>query len=607
MAAPTTGARGGRGSTRRRAPRRGTPRRAVHHRRVAITSGAILVVFGIYAGRLVELQAIDADALAATALEQRLIDHALPALRGDIIDRDGALLATTDPRVTITADQTLVAGYVDRDDKRKAGPRALAARLAPVIGADVAVIAATLTGDARYTVVARDITPEVWRQVAALRLQGIFSERTTVRDYPAGRVAANVVGFVGSDGAGLAGVELGHDSHLSGVDGWAQYERSGESRGYREIPGGAATGQDPVDGDDVTLTLDRDLQWQAEQAASRAVAASGAQSASVIAMTVTGDVLAMADVPGYDPNDVDRAVEANLGNRAINDVFEPGSTSKVITIAGALQDGLAVPTTPFTVPDRIDRGGRTFNDSHSHPPQQLTLTGVLAESSNTGTIMSTEQMTPQRLHEWFAAFGYGRVSGIGLPGESAGLLPPAADWSASQQYTVRFGQGVSVTALQMASVFQTIANDGVRVPPRMVVGTTTPDGSFTPTPTRQAEPVLAADTAVKLQRMLESAVSDEGTGSAAVVPGYRVAGKTGTAQRYDESCGGYCGYTASFVGFAPAEDPQIIVAVAVQDPTRGIYGGTTAAPVFKSVMTAALADLRVAPSVSPPELYPVSW
>jgi cell division protein FtsI (penicillin-binding protein 3) len=269
---------------------------------------------------------------------------------------------------------------------------------------------------------------------------------------------------------------------------------------------------------------------------------------------------------------------------------------------------VVAPTTPFEVADTIVRGGSRFKDSHPHPVQRLTVAGVLAESSNVGTILTGEALSNEQLHAWFRQFGYGRPSGLGLPGESPGMLAEPASWSGSQRYTVMFGQGVSVNAVQIASVFQTVANDGVRVEPSVVVGTRDGDGTLSPRPTGQAERILTAETAATVRSMLESAVSGEnGTGENAVVPGYRVAGKTGTAQRYSEACGGYCGYTASFIGYAPAEAPEIVVAVIVQDPRTAIFGGSTAAPVFQKIMSAALAAEGVPASAVVHEPFPLTW
>ena len=569
----------------------------------------VCVVASLYAGKLFQIQALESTALAQQALEQRMRTSTLLAHRGDVLDRDGEVLASTVELRVITVDQTLVATYVDPDDPRRAGPRAAAAALAPVLGVDVQTLTEGLDGDRRFAYLVRGIEPEVWRQVAELRVVGVFSEQASRRTYPSGQVAGGVMGFVGDDGHGLAGLEMSLDDRLSGEDGFLRYEVSGESRAARPIPGGATEEQDPVDGADVVLSLDRDLQWMAEDALVEAVRASGAQSATAIAMRVdTGELLVMANAPGFDPNDPGAATAEDRGNRAATEIFEPGSTSKVITVAAALEEGVVAPTTPFEVPDTIARGGGRFKDSSPHPVLRLTTAGVLAESSNVGTIMTGEAMSNEKLHAWFGAFGYGKPTGLGLPGESPGLLADPATWSGSQRYTVMFGQGVSTNAVQMASVFQTIANDGVRVEPSVVVGTRDGDGTLTPRPTGQAERIIGPETAATVRSMLESAVSGEiGTGENAVIPGYRVAGKTGTAQRYDEACGGYCGYTASFIGFAPAEAPEIVVAVAVQDPKSGIFGGSTAAPVFQKIMSAALAAEGVPASTAAHEPFPLFW
>uniref|UniRef100_UPI0030197EA4 peptidoglycan D,D-transpeptidase FtsI family protein n=1 Tax=Aquipuribacter sp. SD81 TaxID=3127703 RepID=UPI0030197EA4 len=591
-----------------RGPRPG-PRPGRSAVRLRVVLLVVCVVASIYAGRLFEIQGVQSSVLAADALELRLRSTPLLAHRGDVVDRDGAVLATTVERRHITVDQTLVADYVDPEDPRLGGPRAAAARLAPLLGADVADLTERLDGDRRFAYVAKDVEPQVWREVAALRITGLFSEQASRRTYPSGAVAGGLLGFVGDEGHGLGGLELLLEDELAGTDGTLRYEVSGESRSARPIPGGVTETVEPVDGSDVVLTLDRDLQYIAEQALAEVVSTSGAQSATAVAGRVgTGELLVLANAPSMDPNDPAAADAADRGNRAVGEVFEPGSTSKVITVAAALEEGVVSPHSRFEVADTIARGGTRFKDSHPHALQRLTTAGVLAESSNVGTIQAGEAMTNEQLHAWFEAFGYGRATGLGLPGESPGLLADPADWSGSQRYTVMFGQGVSVNSVQIASVFQTIANGGVRVTPSVVAGTRDPDGTLVPRATGQAERVLSEETAAAMTTMLESAVSGEtGTGSNAAVPGYRVAGKTGTAQRYDAKCGGYCGYTASFVGFAPAEDPQVFLAVMVQDPSRGKYGGQLAAPVFRTVMGAALASEGVPPSTGEPAPYDLTW
>ncbi|MFC3690330.1 peptidoglycan D,D-transpeptidase FtsI family protein [Aquipuribacter hungaricus] len=602
---PGDGSGRGDGATRlRRGPRTGrTPVRL----RLALV--VVCVVCSLYAGKLFQIQALEGSALAQQALDQRLRSSPLLAHRGDVLDREGQVLASTVELRHVTVDQTLVATYVDPDDPRRAGPRAAAARLAPVLGVDARTLTESLDGDKRFAYLVKDIQPEVWREVAALRIVGIFSEQASRRTYPAGPVAGGVMGFVGEEGHGLSGLEMSLDTQLSGEDGYLRYEVSGESRSARPIPGGATEEKEPVDGDDVVLSLDRDLQWMAEDALTEAVRASGAESATAIAMRVdTGELLVMANAPGFDPNDPGAAAAEDRGNRAVGEIFEPGSTSKVITVAAALEEGVVAPTTPFEVADTIVRGGSRFKDSHPHAVEHLTVAGVMAESSNVGTILTGEALSNEKLHAWFGAFGYGEPTGLGLPGESPGLLADPATWSGSQRYTVMFGQGVSVNAVQIASVFQTIANGGVRVEPSVVVGTRDGDGTLTPRPTGEAEQVLSPETAAAVSSMLESAVTGEnGTGENAVVPGYRVAGKTGTAQRYTEECGGYCGYTASFIGYAPAEAPEIVVAVMVQDPKSGIFGGSTAAPVFQKIMSTALAAEGVPASTGVHAPYPLFW
>ncbi len=589
-------------------PRGRSPRTGRTSLRLRVALVVVCVVCSLYAGKLFQIQGLESTALAQEALESRTRTSDLPAHRGDVVDRNGQVLASTVEKRHITADQTLIATYVDPDDPRRAGPRAAAARLAPVLGLDVETLTERLDGDARFAYVAKDIAPEVYRKVLELRIGGLLSEQASRRTYPAGPVSGGVVGFVGDEGDGLAGLELSLDEQLSGEDGYLRYEVSGESRAARPIPGGATEEKPPVDGSDVVISLDRDLQWMAEDALAQAVKASGAESATVVAMRVdTGELLVMANAPGFDPNDPSSADSTNRGNRAVTETFEPGSTSKVITIAAGLEEGLLAPETPFTVADTIARGGGRFKDSHAHAEERLTTAGILAESSNVGTILAGEAMTNEQMHAWFEAFGYGQPTGLGLPGESPGILAEPSTWSGSQRYTVMFGQGVSVNAVQIASVFQTIANDGVRVEPSVLVGTRDGDGDLVPEPTGESERVLSSETAAAVRSMLESATGEGGTGENAVVPGYRIAGKTGTAQRYDAECGGYCGYTASFIGFAPAEAPEIVVAVSVQDPKSGIFGGSTAAPVFQKIMSAALAAEGVPSSDEAPTPYPLTW
>jgi cell division protein FtsI (penicillin-binding protein 3) len=445
------------------------------------------------------------------------------------------------------------------------------------------------------------VTPDVWKQVAALQLPGIFSEDTTQRVYPDGSLAASVVGFVGRDGNGLGGIELGDESLLAGVDGSDTYEAAA---GGHEIPTASSQEKAAVDGSTIRLTIDRDIQWMAEQELARQVKAARAESGTVVVMDPrTGAILALATEPTFDPTDPGAADVADRGNRALSDVYEPGSTSKIMTVSAALEEKKVTPNTVITVPNSIMRGGRLFHDDVSHSTWHLTVTGVLAKSSNIGAIQIGESIGRNALYDYLQKFGIGEPTGLGFPGESRGILTSPAKWSAAQFATVSFGQGLSLNAVQAASVYATIANNGVRVEPTLVAGTVNPAGTFTSSPAPTQTRVVSAQTAATVRAMLESVVSDDGTAPKAKIPGYRVAGKTGTANRVDPMTGRYHGYTASFIGFAPADDPRLVVAVTLQNPLNGHFGGQLAAPVFKSVMSFALQTLAVPPTgTRPPHL-----
>lgn len=313
-----------------------------------------------------------------------------------------------------------------------------------------------------------------------------------------------------------------------------------------------------------------------------------------------GQILAMATAPTFDPATYYKARPADLGDRVVQEGFEPGSTSKVITAAAAMEAGNVTPSTPFTVPDHVRRFDRTFNDSESHAPEHLTFGGVLARSSNVGTILASERITSTELYQYMRAFGYGEKTGVGLPGESPGILKPVNQWWGTDRYSIAFGQSVSVNALQTASVYATIANGGVRVTPNLIAGTTDEKGAFTPSARPPSRRVIKQSTAGELTRMLEGVTTKDGTAPLAQIPGYRVAGKTGTAQKVNPRCGCYTGggYTSTFVGFAPADSPQLVVEVVLQKPQKGYYGGQVAAPVFKNVMSFALQSRRIPPTGS---------
>ncbi len=578
--------------------------------------------------RLLQVQAVDAGTYAAKAEQNRYVVHTLPAERGGITDRNGVALASTVDAYDITADPTM---FTREQLKVGDGPEQAAALLAPIIGEDQGDLVDVLrpkNKELRYVRLARRQTPQVWNQIKDLKtaltkkaetdksvvnvLAGVFADPSSKRVYPGGDLAAGILGWVGADGKGGGGLERKLNETLAGKDGKIRYAQSGG----RQVPTAGSTETPAVPGSDVELTIDRDIQWAAQHAISRQVEESKADGGYVIVQdTATGEILAMANSPGFDPGDLAHADPDALGNAALQDAFEPGSTAKVMSMAAVLEEKAATPMTHLTIPNRLKRGDRLFKDDIDHPTWYLTLNGVLAKSSNIGTIMATGELGKTQeeankvLHSYLRKFGLGGYSGLGFPGETKGILAPPDQWSTSQQYTIPFGQGVSVNALQAASVYSTIANGGVRVEPTLVRGTKEEDGRFTPAPEPKKTRVISEKTAKTLSQMLESVVDDEeGTGTKARIPGYRVAGKTGTANRVDPATGMYKGYTSSFAGFAPADKPRVTVYCAIQNATEGSYfGGQICGPIYKQVMEFALKTLQVPPTGADPANLPVTF
>ncbi|WP_407342431.1 peptidoglycan D,D-transpeptidase FtsI family protein [Pengzhenrongella phosphoraccumulans] len=565
----------------------------------------VLVVLVVFAGRLVYVQGLRGQAVAAEALSERMSTARLPAARGEITDANGVVLATSVERYTIWVDQTEVADWkrTSNGSVQAEGAAGAAAELAAPLGMDAAELGAQLAGDKRYVVIKRDVLPEVWRAVRELAITGVNGDRVPQRVYPARAVGGNIIGFVNRDGVGQEGLESALNDSLTGTDGRYTYERG---RGGQEIPGGKREEVPAVAGQDVQLTILRDLQWKAQDELDKAVAATGADSGSVIAVSVkTGEILAIADSGTVDPNDPGATSADARGSRALANVFDPGSTAKVITMCAAIETGVATPLDRWEVPDHYTTANnQTFKDSHPHELLKLTTTGVLAKSSNTGTVMIGQNIPQQVRYDYLSKFGFGTRTGVELAGESAGILHPSDKWDGRTKFAVLFGQGLSVNALQATQVFATIANGGMRMQPHIIKGTTGADGTSVAAAPATATRVVSAETAATVLKMMESAV-DEGTGSAAAIPGYRVAGKTGTAQTW--GLGGTTGITASFIGVAPADNPAIAVSVVMNNPRTSEWGGVVAAPVFSEVAGFALQMLKVAPSGSVPDLFPISY
>ncbi|TDC74214.1 peptidoglycan D,D-transpeptidase FtsI family protein [Streptomyces hainanensis] len=589
--------------------RLGSPRPRLRFVGIALT--LVMLVFG---GRLVQVQAMGAASYAEEASRNRIVTVPLAPQRGDITDRNGNALATTVDAYDITADPSMFTE--DATDVADA-PEQAAALLAPIVGRDEAELVDLLDDpDERYALLARQQTPQVWSQIRDLRnnlaeqvdkgtgdqvLSGVFYEENPKRVYPNGDLAAAVLGFVNGEGVGGGGLEAQLDAGLTGEAGSITYAQSAG----RRVPTAGGSEDPAVPGTDMELTLDRDIQWAAQRAIAEQVEESEANSGYVVVQdTVTGEILALASAPGYDPNDIGSANAGQLRNPAVEDAYEPGSTSKLVTMAAVLEEGAAAIDTHVTVPNRLPRADRSFGDNIEHETWYLTLAGVLAKSSNIGTILAAEQLGATQpeanevLHRYLTAFGFGQPTGLGFPGETSGIVAQPADWDAAQQYTIPFGQGLSVNAVQAASVYSTIANGGERIAPSLVRGTTGPEGDYEAAPDPERTRVVGEETAAQLTEMLETVVaSPEGTGQAARIPGYRVAGKTGTSNRVDPETGRYSGYTSSFAGFAPADDPRVTVYCAVQNPTEGPYTGSeVCGPVFNEVMRFTLSALRVPPT-----------
>jgi cell division protein FtsI (penicillin-binding protein 3) len=596
--------------------------------RLRMVSLALTLVLLAFVVRLLQVQAVDASAYAARAEQNRYVEHTLAAARGGITDRNGVALAISEDAYDITADPTMFSRkQLNIDD----GPEQAAALLSPILGQSQAELVKKLrpaNPNSRYTRLATRQTPQVWKQIKDLKsalakkaetdhstanvLAGVFADPSSQRVYPNGDLAAGILGWVNTDGQGGGGIEQELNKQLSGKDGKIRYAQSGG----REVPTAGSNETPAVPGSDVELTIDRDIQWAAQNAITQQVRKSRADRGYVVVQdTRTGQILAMANAPGFDPNNLSKADAEAMGNAALQDAYEPGSTAKVMSMAAVLEENAATPLTHVVVPNRLHRGDRLFSDDVDHDTWYLTLNGVLAKSSNIGTILATGQLGKTQseankvLYSYLRKFGIGSSTGLGFPGETPGILAPYQKWSTSQQYTIPFGQGFSLNALQAASVYSTIANGGVRIQPTLVQGTKGPDGRFTPAPKPKEIRVVSQKTATSLAQMLESVVDDEqGTGIKARIPGYRVAGKTGTANRVDPATGRYHGYTSSFAGFAPADNPRITVYCAIQNATSGsYYGGQICGPIYKQVMEFALKTLQVPPTGAQSANLPVDY
>lgn len=566
-----------------------------------------LVLLTLLGVRLFQVQGLDPEGKAEAAVANRLVTTSVPALRGGILDANGNYLARSVERFDIVVDQRL---SQDKDEYPRRTPEGewedvtfdqAFDELSAILGQDADTLRRSILGEKGFNFVAKTVTPEIRDKVLAVKFPGVYADRTTLRTYPSGAVAGSIVGFLGTEGA-QEGLELTQDSILAGEAGSKTYEIGGD--GIR-IP--YATNEDvPVkDGDSIKLTIDQDLQWFAQDAIAAQTREYNAEWGNVVVVEVaTGNILAMAESTTVDPNNPGATEADSRKARSVTDSFEPGSTTKVITMAAAIEEGLITPTSPFLINSNYTVDGQTFKDAYEHGTLQMTASGILANSLNTGTVMVGEQLTPQERYDWMRKFGIGTELGTGLNGETSGLLAKPELWDSRQQYTVLFGQGLTQTALHTAMVYQTIANDGVRLAPRLVDSTIDADGGEHTIDSGDGTRVVSKKTAEEVQRMLET-VTVEGSGSSGALEKYRVGAKTGTAEAPSPN-GGYDGVTVSYAGIAPMDDPKYVAVVTIQRPKGDLYY-VEPGKTFQKVMEQVLTTHNVAPSTGEPDIYPIEY
>ena len=561
----------------------------------------IAMVLSLFGARLVQLQGIDPKSYAAMAAAEGLVRVTLPAERGDILDRNGEPLADSVDGLMVVADP-----YMTTDEAPE-----LAKFLATRLDVDYfRTLQLLREKGSRFEYVARRVpstlATDVVSAAKAAGFEGIDTRPDPIRDYPAGDVAANLIGFMGTDEA-LGGLERTFDTQLSGTDGSARYEIGGGNR----LPLGESTITRAVDGEDLRTTIDQDLQWFTQRVLRQTVEDSRGDSGFAVVMdSLTGEILALADHPTFDANHPLASSEEDLGSRAMSDVYEPGSVEKVLTLSGLIDAGKVTARTRLKVPGSLARQDRVIHDWFPHDVIKLTLAGVVAQSSNIGTVLAADKFARGELRSYLSQFGLGQTTNIGVRGETPGILPDPSVWTAQTQDRIAFGQSLSVNAVQMAAAVNTLANRGVRVSPSLIRGTaTTEDGLRVGTDTTTTRRVVSERAAHQTTLMMERVVDPEvGVAPGANVPGYRVAGKTGTAQRVGAECGCYDGsFTVSFAGFAPADDPRFTIYVVVQNPRNGGGGGSVTGPAFAKVMGYALRRYAVPPTGTKPSRLPVEW
>ncbi|MGE0214358.1 peptidoglycan D,D-transpeptidase FtsI family protein [Mycolicibacterium sp.] len=583
-------------------------------------NAVIFLLLVVAAAQLFTLQVPRAEGLRAQAASQLKVTDIDAALRGAIIDRNDDKLAFTIEARALTFQPVRVrkqleeafqkteldAGEAPDPDARL---REIADEVASRLGnkPDAATVLKKLRSNETFVYLARAVDPAVAEAITS-KFPEVGTERQDLRQYPGGVLAANVIGGIDWDGHGLLGLEDSLDAVLAGTDGSVTYDRGSDGV---VIPGSYRNRHDAVNGSTVQLTIDDDIQFYVQQQVQLAKDLSGAKNVSAVVLDAkTGEVLAMSNDNTFDPSqDISRQQDRQLGNLPVTSPFEPGSVNKIVTAASVIEYGLSNPDEVLQVPGSIGMGGVTVRDAWEHGVMPYTTTGVFGKSSNVGTLMLAQRLGPERFFEMLRKFGLGQRTGVGLPGESAGLVPPIDQWSGSTFSNLPIGQGLSMTLLQMAGMYQAIANDGVRIPPRIIKATITPDGTRTEEPRPDGVRVVSAQTAATVRNMFRSVVQrdprgiQQGTGWQAAVDGYQIAGKTGTAQQINPGCGCYYDdvYWITFAGMAPADDPRYVVGVMMDAPHRAADGspGSSAAPLFHNIASWLLQRENVPLSADP--------
>ncbi len=536
----------------------------VANRRIRLLLAIFVLAFGVAFLRAAWLQGVRAASFGRLASNQHSEEVTIPAARGTLYDRGGVQLAIGEQATTVYADPRTVTD-----------PRSEAATVAKIMWLDENEVYTLLADRTRgFAYIARKADSARAAKLARKGLPGLGFYHEERRFYPQFNLAAQVLGYAGVDNKGLAGLELSLDKQLAG--------RSGRERIVKDASGQAIdtiTSRTERDGEDVYLTLDHTIQSNVQAVLRDTVREWHAKSATAIVLDpATGAVRALAVAPGFDANDYPKVWRVFQRNRAVTDTYEPGSTFKLVTVAGALSERLVSPTTRFTLPYSIQVADRVIHDAEPRGTETMSVAQILSHSSNVGAITLAQKLGQQRLARWISRFGFGKLTGIDFPGESQGIVAPEARWSGSSIGNIPIGQGIAVTPIQMASAYAAIANRGLWVQPHLVdhIGDGAPK-----VPGRRR--IVTQRVASQIMAMLKNVVA-EGTGALAEVPGYQVAGKTGTAAKPDER-GGYSDsrYVASFVGVVPASRPRLVILVSVDEPQGAIWGGVVAAPAFSQI------------------------